>query len=79
MSKTNEQLFFATLNEKQKRQYAALKANELGYFGVSQVAERLSIHPHTIRVGQKELAEMAQGAEVSERIREVGGGRKKTG
>ena len=78
MSKTSEQLFFESLNEKQKRQYAALKANELGYFGVGQVAEKLGIHRHTIRVGQKELAEMEDGAEPSERVRRVGGGRKKT-
>lgn len=78
MSKTIEQLFFESLNEKQKRQYAALKANELGYFGVHQVAEKLGIHPHTIRVGQKELGEIAKGGEISLRIRQPGGGRKKT-
>ena len=77
MSKTIEQLFFESLNEKQKRQYAALKANELGYFGVHQVAEKLGIHPHTIRVGQKELAEIGKGGEISVRIRQSGGGRKK--
>lgn len=53
MSKTDEQIFFDSLNEKQRRQYAALKANELGYFGVGQVAEKLGIHRHTIRVGQR--------------------------
>ncbi len=78
MSKTTEQIFFESLNEKQKRHYAALKANELGYFGVRQVAERLGIHRHTIRVGQKELAEFEGGAEISPRIRQIGGGRKKT-
>jgi len=78
MSKTIEQLFFESLNEKQKRHYAALKANELGYFGVHQVAEKLGIHPHTIRVGQKELAEISKTGEISARIRQVGGGRKKT-
>lgn len=78
MSKTTEELFFESLNEKHKRHYAALKANELGYFGVRQVAEKLGIHRHTIRVGQKELAELANGAEMSTRIRQVGGGRKKT-
>ncbi len=78
MSKTEEQIFFESLNEKQRRHYAALKANELGYFGVHQVADRLGIHPHTIRVGQKELVESAKGAEISSRIRQVGGGRKKT-
>ena len=79
MSKTIEQLFFESLNEKQKRQYAALRANELGYFGVHEVADKLGIHPHTIRVGQKELAEIGKGGvEISARIRQVGGGRKKT-
>ncbi len=78
MSKTIEQIFFESLNEKQRRQYAALKANELGYFGVHQVAKKLGIHPHTIRVGQKELAEISQGGEISARIRQIGGGRKKT-
>jgi predicted ArsR family transcriptional regulator len=78
MSKTEEQIFFESLNEKQRRQYAALKANELGYFGVGQVSETLGIHRHTIRVGQKELDDLAKGGEVSARIRQVGGGRKKT-
>jgi predicted ArsR family transcriptional regulator len=78
MNKTDEQIFFESLNEKQRRHYAALKANELGYFGVHQAAEKLGIHPHTIRVGQKELVELAKGGEDSGRIREVGGGRKKT-
>lgn len=77
MSKTDEEIFFASLDEKQKRHYAALKANEIGFFGVSQIAERLGLHPHTIRVGQKELVELAMGGENPSRIRGVGGGRKK--
>ena len=78
MSKTSEQLFFEALNEKQKRLFAALKANELGYFGVRQVAQELGLHPHTIRAGQKELVAIFNGAEILRRIRKVGGGRKKT-
>jgi hypothetical protein len=78
MNKSLEQLFFETLDEKQKRLFAALKANQLGYFGVHQVSVELGIHPHTIRVGQKELVEISNGAEISTRIRQVGGGRKKT-
>ena len=78
MSKTDEQIFFESLNEKQRRHYAALKANELGYLGVRQIAEKLGINRHTIRVGQKELEEIAKGGEISARIRQVGGGRKKT-
>ncbi len=78
MTKTLEQTFFATLNEKQKRLFAGLQANELGYFGVRQVAQRLGLHPHTIRAGQKELAHGAATTETSARIRKVGGGRKKS-
>lgn len=78
MAQTLEQTFFQTLNEKQKRLFAGLKANELGYFGVRAVAEQFGIHPHTIRTGQKELAEIAATGETSQRIRRVGGGRKKT-
>lgn len=78
MSKTDEQVFFESLNEKQRRHYAALKANELGYFGVRQVAEKLGINRHTIRVGQKELVGIANGGGISARIRAIGGGRKKT-
>jgi|AntDryMetagUQ255_1029468.scaffolds.fasta_scaffold04770_2 hypothetical protein len=78
MSKTSEQLFFESLDEKQKRLFAALKASELGYFGVCRVSQELGIHRHTIRAGQKELVEISNGAEISTRIRKVGGGRKKT-
>jgi hypothetical protein len=78
MPKTLEQTFFETLNEKQKRLFAGLKANELGYFGVRQVSAQLGLHPHTIRAGQKELAEIAATTEPSPRLRKVGGGRKKS-
>ncbi len=80
MSKTLEQSFFETLNEKQKRLFAGLKANELGYFGVHQVSVELGLHPHTIRAGQKELADLSESAaEISpRRIRKIGGGRKKS-
>ncbi len=77
MSKTLEQTFFETLNEKQKRLFAGLKANELGYYGVRQVSQLLDLHPHTIRTGQKELAKISHSAETSNRIRKIGGGRKK--
>ena len=77
MSKTLEKSFFETLNEKQKRLFAGLKATALGYFGVTQVAQELDIHPHTIRAGQKELATLNASSETSSRIRKSGGGRKK--
>lgn len=81
MSKTLEQSFFETLDEKQKRLFAGLRANESGWYGVQKVSEELGIHPHTIRAGQKELVEMSESTETEQmghRIRKVGGGRKKT-
>ena len=67
--------FFNRLNEKQKRAYAGLKALEIGYHGVSQISKQLSIHAHTIRLGQKEL--MSEISLPINQIRANGGGRKK--
>jgi len=78
MSKTLKQSFFETLDEKQKRLFAGLLATELGWYGVQQVSAQLGIHPHTIRAGQKELVEISETDETFNRIRKVGGGRKKT-
>ena len=71
-----KQQFFANLDERQKRQFAALEANELGYYGVTVISKLYSINPHTIRRGQKELLEEKELVE--RRIRKSGGGRKKT-
>lgn len=68
--------FFQELDERRKRLFAAIEANELGYHGVSIVSKLYEIHPHTIRQGQKELLEGHQLSE--DRIRASGGGRKKT-
>ncbi len=77
MSKSLAQAFFERLNEKDKRLYAGLRANELGYYGVSQVSQELGIHAHTVRSGQKQLAELCDTSDAGARIRRVGGGRKK--
>ena len=71
-----KQQFFAGLNERQKRQFAALEANELGYHGVTVISKLYGIHPHTVRRGQKEMTEAKELAD--DRIRQSGGGRKKT-
>lgn len=71
-----KQQFFANLNERQKRQFAALEANELGYYGVTVIGKLYSMHPHTIRRGQKELLEDKELA--AGYVRKSGGGRKKT-
>ena len=71
-----KQRFFATLNEKQKRHFAAIEANELGYHGVTVVSKLYNLHPHTIRQGQKEL--LNEKDLTDKQIRKSGGGRKKT-
>ena len=78
MSSSLEQAFFETLDEKQKRLYAGLRASLQGYYGVAQVAQELNLHPHTVRAGQKQLVELEQGtARPTTRVRRAGGGRKK--
>jgi len=70
-----KQQFFAELDERRKRLFAAIEANELGYHGVTIVSRLYGLHPHTIRQGQKELREGHKLA--ADRIRKSGGGRKK--
>jgi hypothetical protein len=79
MNKNNlelKQKFFQSLTECQKRHFAALEANELGYHGVTIISKLYDIHPHTIRRGQEELSEASSLSKDS--IRNKGGGRKKT-
>ena len=67
-----EQLSFC-LNEKSRRLWAATEANSIGWGGISIVHEATGIDFKTIRKGIKELFETSKG----NRIRKVGGGRKK--
>jgi len=77
--------FFHTLNERQRRLFAAAEANALGWHGVLWVSQAFDIHPHTIREGKKELApnhvaanHVAANHVLSPgRVRREGGGRKK--
>lgn len=66
---------YLSLNERQRRQYAASEANSLGWHGVLLVSEAFDIHPHTIRQGKKDLA--AHQDLPPNSIRKKGGGRKK--
>jgi hypothetical protein len=70
----NSRQFFDSLSEKDRRRFAALEAERLGWHGVQAVSEFYKIHPHTIRQGKRELAEGFD--EPSDRIRKPGGGRK---
>ncbi|MDR1525005.1 MAG: hypothetical protein LBS79_07115 [Tannerella sp.] len=71
----HEKFFYEQLSEYQKRMYAALKAMEIGYYGVRAVSKQLDIHIHTISRGKKEL--LMQTGPPAKRIRQKGGGRKK--
>lgn len=75
MMTDTELFFFNQLNEKQQRLYAGLKSTNLGYHGVSQISKELGLHPHTIRLGQKEL--QRQISLPANGVRKEGGGRKK--
>jgi len=64
----------ATLNESQKRQYAATLANTYGYGGATVVHEITGLALNTITRGKKDLAQNAVAPR--ERVRKEGGGPK---
>ena len=68
-------LFFNSLSEKNKRLYAGIESMKLGYYGVGAIAEKYSIHKHTVRRGQKEL--LSGTLLPTGQVRISGGGRKK--
>lgn len=68
--------FYLSLNERQRRHFAALEAKELGHGGIKQVSEAFGLSVVTIREGIVELA--ANDQLPPGRIRKAGGGRKKT-
>jgi len=67
-----------SLNEFQRRHWAAIEAMKIGWGGISVVSKALRISPNTIRRGIQDI-ETGQAASYSEsnaRIRKSGGGRK---
>lgn len=48
-------MFYKSLNEKNKRHYAALEANKLRYGGVTYISELLNCDRSTIQSGLVEL------------------------
>lgn len=47
--------FFDSLNERDRRRYAALEAEKLGHGGVAYISQLFSCDPKTIRHGKSEL------------------------
>ena len=72
------------LNERQKRLYLAVEAEEIGHGGVLIVSKASNISRKTIIKGKKEMheftskdrTEVADGIRIVDRIRKQGGGRK---
>jgi hypothetical protein len=71
----HEQFFYEQLSERDKRLFLGLEAMKAGYYGVSKISQRFSVHRHTIRRGKKELLE--QRVPSTKKVRQKGGGRKK--
>ena len=67
--------FHKSLNEKDRRRYAALEANKLGFGGVSYICRLLKCSVHTIKRGAAELSMPL--SEQEDGIRQAGGGRKR--
>lgn len=71
-------LFFSTLNEKEKRQYAAVESEKLGYGGQRYISKLFKISRFRVRSGQKELNNIILFSEIPVgKQRRIGGGRKK--
>jgi len=67
--------FFNNLNERQRRQFAAIVAKDLGFGGQLRVSSEFNIEADTIRKGAKELK---SGDRLTNgRVRQNGGGAKK--
>jgi hypothetical protein len=49
------QELYRSLNERDRRRYAAVEASKLGYGGVSYISALLGCDPKTIRRGRHEL------------------------
>jgi hypothetical protein len=65
-------LFFALLDEKQRRLYAGLESLKLGHGGDQRIAELLGTGPGTVARGRREL--LSQDVE-TDRVRRKGAGR----
>lgn len=68
------QSVYCSLNEKDRRRYAALEASKLGWGGISYIGRILGCDDESISLGKAELGD--KSAMGMNRIRRPGGGRK---
>jgi hypothetical protein len=68
--------FYNTLNEKEKRLYAAVEAIKIGYGGITYISEIVNCSRKTVALGIRELFALSDEKNANKRIRLPGGGRK---
>jgi len=72
------QLHYSRLAEKQKRHYAAIEAQKLGFGGKMYISNLLKINRRTLNKGLLELTDPNVYAQIPQhKQRRTGGGRKK--
>jgi len=67
---------FLTLNEKDRRRFAAIQARQLGHGGITYISKLLDVSVSTISRGIDELATLPDDP-AEGRVRSPGAGRKK--
>ena len=67
---------YKSLSEKDKRRYAAIEAQKLGWGGISYVMQLLGCSRNTIIKGIEDLEKMDEQTLNNSRLRKKGGGRK---
>lgn len=63
--------FYKSLTEKDRRRYAAVEAEKLGYGGVGYIAELFGCDPKTIRKGIDDVEQLPEDA-AKTRVRKKG-------
>ena len=63
---------YGSLSEKDRRRYAAVEAEKLGYGGVQYVADLFRCDPDTVRHGSQDVEQLLLD-EAEERVRKKGG------
>lgn len=64
--------FYTSLSEKDRRRYAAVEAEKLGYGGTEYIAALFECHPNTIRQGREDVDQFPQDT-AEGRVRKKGG------
>ena len=65
------QMLFGSLSEKDRRRYAAVEAEKLGYGGVMYIAELFDCDEATIRRGREDVQQLPDD-EAQSRVRKKG-------